>query len=145
MVIPSPEGVRQATAKTPQPAVRRCAVRLVSAYRRQEAMPSLVPRLHSTCRAHFCHSCTRGRRARPTDLPDTNGVPAGLGKCATSRAGAWGSPLTSKSTRGSRGRSLARSLVTLLGGRDRGPCRRISLVSYSSEGEAGKRHWGSPP
>jgi hypothetical protein len=61
-----------------------CAARLASAYRRHEAMPSLVPRLHSTGRAHLCHSCTRGLLEpddRQTDLPDTDGVPAGRPAC----------------------------------------------------------------
>ena len=45
----------------------RHEARLASAYRRLEVMPSLEPCLHSTGRAHLCHSCTRRLGAqRPT-------------------------------------------------------------------------------
>ena len=98
MVVPSPEGVHQATARPRPPAVRRRACRPVNgsarvgvSYRRRAVMPSLEPRLHSTGRSHLCHSCTRAPRARRLDHPDgCRGVPAG--RPATGRAAREGHP-----------------------------------------------------
>jgi hypothetical protein len=71
-----------------------------------------------------------------TDRPDSpTGGPVAPPKCATSRAGARGSHLTSKSTPLNGGRGRARSPATLFGGRDRGPGRQDSLGSYSFVGE----------
>ena len=50
-----------------------CVDRLVMAYCRHEAMPSLVSGLHSTSRADLCHSCTEDFEAdgRPPDRLET--------------------------------------------------------------------------
>jgi hypothetical protein len=100
-------------------------------------LPCLEPRLHVTGRAHLCHSCTRGLRprVRPTGRTPPTGVPVAEPKCATCRAGAWGSPLIGKSTPHNGGLGRPLPPVTLAVGRGRGPCRQDSSGSHSSLSE----------